>query len=141
MGISNSSKELTYYVIDDISSMNSFSKEHLDELGMQEHIKTEIQIKTYKLSEVLDKYLPSGQIIDFLNIDVEGFDQEVLFSNNWEKYRPRVLVVELSGKTLQDILENSITKYLSKLDYDVYGKTVILNCISSVVFIDRSFDF
>ena len=61
-----------------------------------------IEIQTITLSEILDKHLPKDTKIDFLTIDCEGHDINVLQSNNWEKYRPDFLLVE------QD--ENSITK-------------------------------
>ena len=42
-------------------------------------------MRTRTLENILDEYLPEGQLIDFLTIDVEGMDFEVLKSNNWEK--------------------------------------------------------
>ena len=33
-------------------------------------------------------------VIDFLKVDVEGFEKKVLVGNDWDKYRPRVIVVE-----------------------------------------------
>src|SRR5262249_2298096 len=32
--------------------------------------------------------------IDFMKVDVEGLEYEVLVSNNWEKFRPEVLCIE-----------------------------------------------
>lgn len=32
--------------------------------------------------------------IDFLKIDVEGFEKDVIDSNDWSKYRPRVICIE-----------------------------------------------
>lgn len=32
--------------------------------------------------------------IDFMSVDVEGHEKEVLAGNDWSKYRPRVLVIE-----------------------------------------------
>ena len=115
IGISNCSEELTYYFIDENSSMNSFSKKHLQEIEMLKHVKKEIPVRTYRLSEILDKYMPKNQSIDFINIDVEGFDKEVISFNNWEKYRPKVIVIELPVKTLDDVLKNETTKYLNHL--------------------------
>ncbi|MEK7621060.1 MAG: FkbM family methyltransferase [Patescibacteria group bacterium] len=37
--------------------------------------------------------------IDFLKIDVEGYEFEVLKSNNWEKYRPTVVCIEANHRT------------------------------------------
>ena len=43
---------------------------------------------------VLDIYLAPGKGIDFLNIDAEDVDLEVAESNDWEKYRPTVVLIE-----------------------------------------------
>ena len=39
--------------------------------------------------------------INFLKIDVEGYENEVLMGNNWKKYRPQVLCIE-SNHEVQD---------------------------------------
>jgi len=49
--------------------------------------------------------------IDFLKVDVEGFEYEVLSGNDWKKYRPKVVVVE--GKKQKWI------KFLTDVDYTV----------------------
>jgi FkbM family methyltransferase len=76
------------------------------------------------LSVVLKKHLPNGQHIDFISIDVEGFDLEVLKSNDWEKYRPRVVLVETFGLSFIDLMGDPITEYLRAMGYVIYAKTV-----------------
>jgi hypothetical protein len=76
-----------------------------------------LKIKTYKLSDVLDKYLPVDQKIDFFFIDVEGLDLEVLKSNNWEKYVPDYIVVEENDVWVENIHESAVYKYLTSLSY------------------------
>ena len=56
-----------------------------------------INVKTLPLSAILDNYLPEAWTIDFLSVDCEGHDLEVLASNNWIKYRPTVVLVEDHG--------------------------------------------
>jgi FkbM family methyltransferase len=52
----------------------------------------DMQIKTLPLKQILKQQkVPT---IDFLKIDVEGFEVEVIKGNDWETYRPKVLVVE-----------------------------------------------
>ncbi|KKT48350.1 MAG: hypothetical protein UW41_C0032G0008 [Candidatus Collierbacteria bacterium GW2011_GWC2_44_18] len=46
------------------------------------------------LKKIFAKYLPKGQQIDLLSVDVEGMDLEVLKSNDWKKYRPRMIICE-----------------------------------------------
>lgn len=51
--------------------------------------------------------------IDFLTIDCEGVDLEVIESNDWEKYRPSLLCIEHSMP--KDILDALMAKYNYKL--------------------------
>jgi FkbM family methyltransferase len=53
-----------------------------------------IQVQCCKLSSILDEHLPANRKIDFLTVDTEGHDLSVLQSNNWQKYRPRLVAVE-----------------------------------------------
>ncbi len=122
-GVSNKNENLNYYFIDENSSMNSFSKEFLSNLGMLKYVKKQIEVPMYTLSEILDKYLPSGKPIDFLNVDVEGFDYNVLVSNDWERYRPKIIVVECG---CQDESEARILNYLKDNEYEVCAQNVII---------------
>jgi FkbM family methyltransferase len=46
------------------------------------------------------------QEIDFFDIDVEGLDLEVLKSNNWKKYRPKLVLVESDkAKNIDNFME------------------------------------
>ena len=51
------------------------------------------QIEVRPLREVLAERLP-GARIDFMTIDTEGYEGEVLRSNDWERFRPLVLLIE-----------------------------------------------
>ncbi len=46
------------------------------------------------LSDVIDCYGPDDTDVDFLKIDVEGWEAEVIASGDWERHRPRVLLIE-----------------------------------------------
>jgi FkbM family methyltransferase len=82
------------------------------------------EIKTYTLEDILDTYLPDSQEIDFLSVDVEGLDLDVLESNNWEKYRPRFVVVEILHDSLEEVISSEIYRFLSEAGYMAYSKTV-----------------
>jgi FkbM family methyltransferase len=139
VGIAMQEGTLTYYDLGENSTMNTFSRENLELLGMTKFIQKEIPVSTYRLSTILDKYL-DGTVIDLMNIDAEGFDQEILLSNNWEKYRPKIICVELSPVlTLNDVLETETYKFLSEKNYKVYAKNFITKKVSSVIFVDASF--
>jgi FkbM family methyltransferase len=46
------------------------------------------------LSDIIDCHGPDDGEIDFLKIDVEGWEAEVIASGDWVRHRPRVLVIE-----------------------------------------------
>lgn len=88
------------------------------------HIRSTVDVPVSPLSEILKKRLPNGQRIDFFSIDVEGFDLDVLQSNDWEKYRPLVVMVETFGLSFENLASHPVTEYLHTLGYVVYSKTV-----------------
>jgi hypothetical protein len=94
VGISHERAALTYYFIGDDSTMNSFSREFLEDIGMLSEVKQEVEVPVVLLSEALERYLPDGQRIDFMNVDVEGHDLVALQSNDWRRSRPKFVVVE-----------------------------------------------
>lgn len=54
------------------------------------------EIEAMPLSAVLDKWLSKNPTptIDFLSVDCEGHDYEVLLSNDWDRHKPSVTLVE-----------------------------------------------
>ena len=54
---------------------------------------TDYTIPVTTLESVLASHA-TGQEINFLKIDVEGLEKEVILGNNWHKYRPQVLCIE-----------------------------------------------
>ncbi len=76
------------------------------------------RMTTVSLARLLDEHLPAGTVIDFMNIDTEGADEMVLRSNNWEKYRPRFLVVE-RHLSFEDFYRSELYGYLRGLQYQL----------------------
>jgi hypothetical protein len=113
-----------FYIFNE-PALNTFSEERANEYCTNSnyfiaHKKT---LKTRTLESILDQYLPKNQTIDFLTIDVEGYDINVLKSNNWGKYNPKIVLVEISGSFLENICKDEVTIYMRKLDYILYAKT------------------
>lgn len=128
VGVSAEPGELEYFQFNE-PALNTFSRERRD-LLVRSHSKDypligSKKIKTYPLRDLLDRYLPQGREIDFLSIDVEGLDQEVLLSNDWRKYRPDVLLVEETSSS-QNAQDASGTKnqVLLDLGYVFRARTV-----------------
>jgi len=60
------------------------------------------KILSKRLTSVIDESKYKDQKIDFLNIDVEGADFEVLQSLNLNKYSPELICIEVIEKNLEN---------------------------------------
>jgi FkbM family methyltransferase len=99
--------------------------------NVQYRVDTEIQLMPRTLASLLDEFLPRGTTIDFMSVDVEGLDLDVLGSNDWERYRPSLLLVELLRTELVEIESHEITRFLRAHRYHPIAKlynTVIFRC-------------
>jgi FkbM family methyltransferase len=123
LGIAAKKGELTYYLISEDSTMNSFSREFLEHLGMLGEVKQEIPVAVFPLSEVLSSHVPEGQEIDFMTVDVEGHDLEVLQSNDWSRYRPKFVVVE-DKET--DPGNSDIARFMKEQSYKICAQNAII---------------
>ena len=125
IAISDKKQVLTYYVFNE-PALNSFSKElstERDGKGIYRII-DKIRMETSTLAEVLDIYLPKNIEIDFLSVDVEGLDFEVLKSNNWSKYKPKIILVESLDFSFCNLDNSEIHGLLIDKDYHLFAKTV-----------------
>jgi FkbM family methyltransferase len=121
-GIINSPEIMNYYIFKD-TALNTFNQDLAKERDEKTGILNVIPIQTHRLSEILEKYLPEKTNIDFLSVDAEGFDLEVLRSNNWEKYLPDYVLFEIGGIDLNEIDNHEIANFLKQYNYKVFCKT------------------
>ena len=125
IGISDHQGKLTFYCFNE-PALNGFSKELSEErnnTSKKYKIIKEVDVETYPLSDILDKYVPAGQKIDFLTIDVEGLDLMVLKSNNWDKYKPSYILVE-DKIDFTNLSDSEVYRYLDERGYKMVAKTL-----------------
>jgi FkbM family methyltransferase len=132
--ISDKEEELTYYQFNE-PALNTFSEKLArDRNGLHNYrLIGKKKIVTMRLKDILDTYLPKGQMIDFMNVDVEGLDLNVLKSNNWKKYKPKVVLVEdLQRFSLDKIKTSPVVEYL-----DMQGYELTSNAVNTLFFAKR----
>jgi FkbM family methyltransferase len=126
LGISNQPGELLYYEFDD-PALNTFDEQLVREResSTSYRVIATRRIKVEPLVSVLAAHLPSGQPIDFLNVDVEGMDLNVLRSNDWQRFRPRCVVSEALNADLTPtaLASNPLFAYMKEQQYSLVAKT------------------
>ena len=111
VGIASQAGDLTFYRMEP-STLSTFDQDavtdNLEHPGAR--LIEETRVAVEPLTRVLDAHL-DGRSIDFLSVDTEGFDLFVLQSNDWLRYRPRLVLVEVAWKP------SEIVEYLGTQGY------------------------
>ena len=63
--------------------------------------------------------------IDFLNIDVEGAEYEILKTFDFNYFSPKVICVEIHADDIIEALETNVAKHIMKQGYRLIASTVI----------------
>ena len=125
LGISERSGELSYWMFDE-PALNSFDRE----LSAKRDQETEYsligtrKVKVARLDKVLEEHLLPDIAIDFMSIDTEGHDLSVLRSNDWERFRPKWLLVESIAQESPGNMQSEQHHFLQQHSYDLYAKTL-----------------
>lgn len=124
VGVGAVRDNLTFYCFNE-PALNTFSEEvalSVEQKNNKYKITQRVKVEVLPLRDILDSYLPTGVKIDFMSIDVEGLDFEVLKSNDWDKYSPEYLLVE-GHLEFEDIFSYDIYQYLKERNYKLVAKT------------------
>jgi len=116
-----------FYMIDGESGRNSFIKEVAEGFVMDypEFAVTEVrQLPVFTVEQILHH----RRIPDFLTIDIEGMDFEVLQSIDFRRYPFKVVCVEIQPYSEEDI---------RTLMHNV-GYYSIIKCGSNLIFVDKN---
>ena len=97
--------------------ISTLDKEFADRLVNDQRDYRVSQVKTQKLTDIIDKSKFCGKKIDLLSIDVEGHDLNVLKSLSFEKYYPKVIIVEHHVKNIDNILKSELNNFLAEKGY------------------------
>ena len=113
---------MDYYEFGSSSVYNTLSKDSAIETEQKINITPKIKkVKCMTLSNLLDLYLPVNQEISFLSIDAESHDFNILKSNDWNKYKPKAVIVEIHESVFKNLIDNQIIKFLESHGYEVYS--------------------
>jgi FkbM family methyltransferase len=91
--IGNSPGVATFYEIPKFAENSTLDPAVADLLATSELLARPHKVKVIRLAELCDIHV-KDRTIDFMKIDVEGGELGVLQSGDWERHRPRLLIIE-----------------------------------------------
>ncbi len=110
--ISHKNMKVNFYYKKEHYPLNS-TKKKLVKKFVNDELKTK-RMNAYTLDKVILGTSFRNQIIDFLDVDVEGAELNVLKGLSFKKYRPRLICVEIHQKNLK---KNLVFKFLTRKKY------------------------
>ena len=125
-GISRKKSKLTMYYRKEINMLNTLDEKIAKVHFRNGYKKKNIQVNTLNL--FLSKKLKKLNKIDFINIDVEGYELDVLKSLNFTTYKPQLICIEIHNiKKMYDtnykyLESNDVYNYLINKKYKVIWK-------------------
>lgn len=121
-GVALIDAQYTYFVFK-AEALNTFDESLAQQyINAGRELVSKTQLRARPLADLLKEHLPSGQRIDLLSVDVEGFDLDVLKSNDWQLYKPRVLITE-ELRSVSGERNDSVRDYLAKVGYREFART------------------
>ena len=81
-----------------------------------------VEVGVRPLGDLLAEFVPAGQAIDFMTVDVEGLDAEVLGSNDWNRFRPRIVLAETLRTDILAIASCPTVRLLGEMGYKPVAK-------------------
>ncbi len=113
---SSKKKELKLYYEKNSSGVKTTVTKFRD-LTLKKFKFKKVKVSTFKNLIKKTKYYKKR--IDFLNIDCEGNDFDVLKSVNIKTYKPKIICIEINVLLKKSVKKSSIYKYLYKNNYEL----------------------
>jgi FkbM family methyltransferase len=92
VGVAARAGEMTFYELPDQSTLSTFSAEQAALYRAEGRQVVERPVRVLPLAEVFAAHV--DRPVDFLSVDVEGLEREVLAGGDWKRWRPRVVLLE-----------------------------------------------
>ena len=117
--ISDKEIETDLYFYHNRSAINTLS---VDSGSGSKEVK---KIKTRTLNSIIENSKFKDNEIDYLSVDVEGHEFNVIKAFNLEKYKPKLIILELINPKIKEfylsdinnVLDSNIYKYMNENNY------------------------
>ncbi len=115
IAISDQKGELNFYELLD-TGLSTFDRDMAEKLAEKNGFSLHeypVAIKT--LADICHQYV--NQPIDFLKIDVEGWEEKVILGHDWQNFRPKIILLEATIPNSPIRKETNISDFLASHNY------------------------
>lgn len=113
LGVGPESAALNFYVFAD-DELSTFDASLARARSKTHRLIDTVQVDVVPLKAIIERHSPAG--VDLLLIDAEGYDLAVLESNDWDAYRPDIVVVEVPSMP-QRLTDAPVVHFMATVGY------------------------
>ena len=97
-----------------ISAIGTVLKEKIDEETIA------VKVPTQSIRTILETN--NLENLSYINIDIEGLDEAVLFDIDFRKHTPKVITIEQFAKDINEIVDGDVARYLRASGYVMHSR-------------------
>lgn len=132
-GVGTESGFLDFYMVDEYSGRNSFDHATVEAFVLDNPEFKITEIRTLPVMTVA-QVLSNRSIPDFLTIDVEGLDYDILYSIDFERFPFKVICVEVGGLDKFNYAD-AVSSLLGENNY-----FPLIRCGANIIFVDNKYE-
>ncbi len=117
IAVSNTSGELEFFQVMQQPGNSSLDKEMVYQIAQEKGMEVSgyiVNVET--LADICERLV--NRHIDFIKIDVEGLEEQVILGGDWQRFRPTVLLMECTLPNTNIRCENNIHSFLAEQNYE-----------------------
>jgi FkbM family methyltransferase len=100
LAVSDVEGEMELNIFDD-TGLSTLDSKIADNNLHEQFVRHTERVQVTRLSHIWEQHVPKDQEVHFLKVDVEGLEEGVLKSNDWQNHRPWIVVVEATQPLMQ----------------------------------------
>lgn len=128
MAVGKEKGQIEYFKFNDWGSSNTASPEFAKIIAQNNNLSVPVSmpVELTTLEHLMAENFPSSPP-DFLNIDVEELDLDVLKSSDWGRHRPTIIAIEDINFSIDMPQNSEIYKFLKNCDYTMFSRCFYTN--------------
>lgn len=103
---------------------NTTMEERAENLRESKEVLGQEVVPALTLNDVFDRHVPEGVHVNYLSVDIEGYDTEAILAFDLDRHQPDVVCIEIHRPDMMALGKEPAVKFMSEHGYQLYAINV-----------------
>lgn len=94
-------------------------------LARNKDVAGEEKVPAMSMNQLFERHVPAGVTVNYLTVDIEGYDEEAVLAFDLDRYRPDVVCVELHRYDVMALGENPVVRHFKDAGYHPFAINIM----------------